>query len=354
MTAAFLSRAELSAMVEALLASGAQVLAPAVSADHPGATDYRRVSSLSEASLDGPLPRRSLKEFFLPPSEVVLRYRRGKEGVALEEVGTLLPRRVILGARPCDAAGVLTLDAVMAWGHKDEPWFARREATTIVSLACPGADEACFCSALGLGPDAARGSDLLLVPVAGGYLAEASTAKGEALLGNAPREVTARTGEEALAFRRAARERVAKNLPAVPKGLASWLEAHFDDPLWKTLALGCHGCGACASVCPTCHCFDLVDEHDRLEEGARRRNWDTCQSAKFTLHASGHNPRPTQVERYRQRILHKFAVYPKRFGETLCTGCGRCARACAAGVHLPEILGRLSALAGGEPREGAR
>jgi len=101
-------------------------------------------------------------------------------------------------------------------------------------------------------------------------------------------------------------------------------------------------------VCPTCHCFDIVDEPEGLDCGARRRNWDFCATCKFTLHASGHNPRGSQNERFRQRVLHKFSIYPKRFAEVLCTGCGRCVRACPAGMDLPEILGQLGASAGAQ------
>ena len=68
--------------------------------------------------------------------------------------------------------------------------------------------------------------------------------------------------------------------------------------------------------------------------GTRRRNWDACQTALFTLHGSGHNPRKDQTARFRQRIMHKFSIYPARFGEVLCTGCGRCVRVCAAGMDL--------------------
>jgi ferredoxin len=346
--------------------------------------------------MGGPLPRRSLKELFLPPSEVLLRYRQRKDGVDLEEVPTVFPPRVILGARPCDAAGVETLDRVMGWGTRDELWFGRREATTIVSLACPGVDSTCFCAAVGLGPDAARGADALLVPLgrapaqprsevarrlrdaveaflshsqpdgegagpgaaahpatASAYLARTVTPKGEALLAGLgtpspdPADV-----ELAGSFARSARERVARNAEAFRLApddrislLPGWLARNFDHELWKTLALRCHGCGACAAVCSTCHCFDIVDEHDSFGAGARRRNWDFCQSAKFTAHASGHNPRRSQTERFRQRVMHKFSIYPRRFDAILCTGCGRCTRACAAGTNLPEILGRLAELA---------
>jgi ferredoxin len=48
-------------------------------------------------------------------------------------------------------------------------------------------------------------------------------------------------------------------------------------------------------------------------------------------------------------VLHKFSIYPERFGETLCTGCGRCAQACAAGQNLPEVLDQVERAAGLAP-----
>jgi sulfhydrogenase subunit beta (sulfur reductase) len=257
---------------------------------------------------------------------------------------------VIVGALPCDAAAVDTVDKLMGWDYRDELWFGRRDATTIVTVACPGGDASCFCTAVGLAPDASRGSDVLLVPADGGYLAEALTPKGEALLtGNASRFGEPKGAEAAQTFRQAAREKVGKNLQATPDKIRGWLETHFENELWTKIAMRCHGCGACASVCPTCHCFDIVDEADGWESGARRRNWDTCQTARFTVHASGHNPRANQNARFRQRLMHKFAIYPKRFGQMLCTGCGRCARACPGGMDLPELLGTLAGLAAAAP-----
>ena len=176
------------------------------------------------------------------------------------------------------------------------------------------------------------------------------TPKGEALLqGKGKEEIPASAKAAAEAAQSAAREKVEANLPKIPAEFASWLAKNFDHPLWKTISLRCHGCGACASICPTCHCFDIVDEHDSSNEGVRRRNWDSCQTSKFTLHASGHNPRGSQNERFRQRIQHKFSIYPAKFGDILCTGCGRCARACPGGMDLPTILGELMAMAKAEP-----
>jgi ferredoxin len=251
---------------------------------------------------------------------------------------------------------------------------------------------------VGLGPDATKGSDVRLVPLerasgpasprrggplgkavdsflvdsepfpgaadcqpasdgpgpgphgASGYLADAMTSKGDALLAGRGRPSTPADLETAEFLARVARARVAQTEAQRTRvgRLPEWLARNFDHPLWKTLALRCHGCGACAAVCSTCHCFDIVDEHDRFDRGARRRNWDSCQSPKFTLHASGHNPRPTQTERLRQRVMHKFSIYPRRFDAISCTGCGRCARVCAAGMNLPAILGQLVELAEAE------
>jgi ferredoxin len=432
-TSKVLSEADMAAWVADLVREGTQVIAP-VAGDGALHAEYRLIERLEQAALEGALPRRSLKELFLPPSEVLLRYRQRKDGVELEEVPTAFGPRVVLGARPCDAAGVATLDAVMGWGQRDEPWFGRREATAIVSIACPGVDSSCFCAAVGLGPDSTRGSDVLLVPLdraarrpqasplakelegsveaflqdsepfpgaaedeardgaprpaPAGYLAHPVTPRGEKLLAGRGRPWTPWDRKRAEAFTRAARDRVRQELAILPaqegetlsRGLdvevalaaadggelvgarpsplagertraarlPGWLARNFDHPLWKSFALRCHGCGACAAVCSTCHCFDVVDEHDSYDRGARRRNWDSCQTAKFTLHASGHNPRQTQAERFRQRVMHKFSVYPSRFDAILCTGCGRCARACAAGMSLREVLGQLARLADAE------
>ena len=38
-----------------------------------------------------------------------------------------------------------------------------------------------------------------------------------------------------------------------------------------------------------------------------------------------------QAQRQRQRIYHKFHIYPEKFGAVLCTGCGNCTRNCPVG-----------------------
>ncbi|MEW6252083.1 MAG: 4Fe-4S dicluster domain-containing protein, partial [Planctomycetota bacterium] len=126
--------------------------------------------------------------------------------------------------------------------------------------------------------------------------------------------------------------------------LAGKLPALFDDnDLWREQSLRCLGCGACAFVCPTCSCFDIQDEKTR-EGGVRLRCWDSCGYSLFTLHASGHNPRTKQSERWRQRIMHKFSYQPERLGVLGCVGCGRCARNCPVDMNLAEHAAALAAM----------
>lgn len=367
----FISDADLRGLAADLLDAGTEVIAPVATdiCQSPSAVaatactlghskvdiDYRTISSPDEMDLGRALPRLSLKSYFLPQHEALCRWEQKGTTVEVIEVPTAFAPRVVLGAKPCDAAALAVVDKVMNWDYHDELWNGRREATTIVNLACPVIDDSCFCTAVGAGPDDVKGADALLVPVDGGYVFEPATDKGRALAdsyqtrfsGDVPADTLGRQADDE---RAAARERVAANLEIDAASVRDWISTHFEDPLLSQLAARCNGCGACTSVCPTCHCFDIVDEQEGVGRGTRRRLWDTCQAPTFTLHASGHNPRDNQNVRYRQRINHKFAIYPLRFGEVLCTGCGRCTRVCHAGQDLAEILTAID-IAARRPRD---
>jgi ferredoxin len=345
----FISTEQLAELVAELNASGIRVIAPVTASD--GTTTYSAITGLSEAALNGALPMPSLKAHFLPPSETLLSWRQHGADVVLASPPSTFPPQVILGARPCDAGALDIVDSVMNWDYKDELWNGRREATTILSLACPGIDDSCFCSTVGLAPDSARGADVLLVGIEGGYLAESSTEKGLTFLADNARFFTEASDvaiAQAQESRAEARAFVEGNLAIDTERVARWIDTHFDDEVWLTLGPRCNGCGSCAFVCPTCHCFDITDEPAGVGVGVRRRSWDSCQSNVFTVHASGHNPRGDQNARYRQRVNHKFYIYPSKFGDVLCTGCGRCVRACPAGQDLVEILQTIDRLAANE------
>jgi Fe-S oxidoreductase len=62
----------------------------------------------------------------------------------------------------------------------------------------------------------------------------------------------------------------------------------------------------------------------------------------FTLETSGHNPRPTRFQRYKNRVGHKFLFYPEKYnGVIACSGCGRCIRYCPVSVDISKIVAQL-------------
>jgi ferredoxin len=344
-TTRMLAKTDLDALVLDLLNAGVKVIAPVRCKDQGGCTEYGTVNSPDEIVLDGPQPLRPLKDVVFPPTETLFRWRQVKSSIQIEEAPSRFPETVILGARPCDAAAFEIVDRVMGWDYRDELWFGRRQATTVLAIACSQYDDSCFCTGVGLSPASTRGADLFLKPLEnGGFEVDALTQKGEAFLDRHPSRCPEMTGT-AKPKANGTEDKVRANLAANPEKVRQWLDTHFDDPIWKHISLRCHGCGACAFVCPTCHCFDIVDEPEGIDCGQRCRNWDACQPALFTLHGSGHNPRKDQAARFRQRIMHKFNIYPSRFGEILCTGCGRCVRVCGAGMDLIAILNEIGVAA---------
>jgi len=320
-------------LIDTLIKEGKRVVGPQAAG---AMTLYAPLAKGEELAL-AELPRRSAKETFFPLCENILAYEKGEEGVKVADIDPAsFPETVLIGARPCDAAAPGILDAVFSWDYHDEFYLARRRKSTIIGLACIKADDACFCSAVGLSPGDPAGSDLFLTPlVGGGYACRPVTEKGEVLLARYSQLFADVDPVQPLPQAQPQGEKL--DLAKI-KG---WLDHNFENLLWEGIAAICAGCGSCAFLCPACHCFDIVDEGTETR-GVRRKHWDACGFGKFTNHASGHNPRDVQQKRYRNRIMHKFKYYHDKFGKTLCTGCGRCIRACPVGVDIRAVLDEIS------------
>ncbi|HVX65596.1 MAG TPA: 4Fe-4S dicluster domain-containing protein [Bryobacteraceae bacterium] len=330
---ATISASGLRQVIDGWLNAGKQVAAPSAAG---GRVLYQRLASAEQAVFDAaPRPANSIKEFILPRHERLFRYRLEGQGVELADLPEERREQVIVGARPCDAAALPVLDHVFNWGAQDDSWTRGRERTTVVALACSRFDDACFCTSVGSGPADERGADAMLFEAgAGMYQVKVLTGKGRALFAGVPDSDTSPAG-------------VAAPPPRFDSArVREFLADGFENGMWNEETLECLGCGACAYTCPTCHCFDIVDEGNAAG-GTRVRNWDSCQFPLFTLHASGHNPRANQPQRQRQRIYHKFMTYPERFGPVLCTGCGNCTRNCPVGLGVLKVLGAIDSRAMG-------
>lgn len=339
--------------LDLLIQAGFRVVAP-VRRPNPEEAGVQEVRGFAEITagttldlaLGEGLPTTGIKEFFFPKDEPLFAFEKRHRKVTITEVHHDFPKTVLFGVRPCDAAALGSLNAVFSKsnaGYEDTLFTGRLERATVVTWSCVAPDLSCFCTSVGLAPDSDKGADVHLTEINGGRLhLEAKTPAGEVVAailmplcqGEGDPEARIRAGE-------AARSRVHRSRnPSVVK---EWLDQHanFEDELWARLGEKCLGCGACTFVCPTCHCFDIVDE-ERGAGGYRVKFWDSCQFDHFTLHASGHNPREHQYQRYRNRFFCKFKIYHDAFGAGGCVGCGRCIRGCPVNLDITEYMLEVS------------
>jgi ferredoxin len=305
---------------------------------------YKIVTKADQVILDSKAAptKSSFKEFLLPKSDPLFYYKQNQNEVELSDPKFTDKKTVIFGAKPCDAASLPVLEKVFNWDYRDVFFNNRVANTFVIGLGCGYSDEYCFCNSVGLSPDSEKGSDIFLTPqVDGSYHAKIVTQKGKDFIA-AFKEYFESAGSADVPQK----EKAAQTREFDYKNIKNWLDNNFANNFWDTAGELCMGCAQCAFVCPTCHCFDIVDENCGLNCGRRAKNWDSCQFSLFTKHTSGHNPRDNQNKRYRQRIMHKFKYYNDKFEEILCTGCGRCSRGCEAGIDIAGILEEIDHLPG--------
>ena len=328
-----ITKKNLIALLDKLRDDGLCVKAPV---KRQNSLEFHEIASTNEIEWNYINPHLSLKGSFLPRSEPLLEYHQTKDAVETKQIlEENLRDTILFGVRPCDTASLEIMDKVYTWDYIDEYWTNRREHTYIIAVSCIECDEACFCIAMNLDPGSTRGSDILLTPSNNDtYLVEVNSEKGQAII-DTYKDFFAEGKADKSRILAPIREKLGK--PFDLEAIQPWLKENFYHDFWEHETLSCIGCGICTFVCPTCHCFDIVDEGTRFK-GVRMKFWDACQFRTYTLHGSGHNPRSRQDERHRQRIEHKFNYYKSKFNETLCVGCGRCIRYCPVDLSILRLL----------------
>jgi len=331
-----LTEIQMREWLQSLVEGGASVVAPV---EEDGLTLFRPIAAAEHAHLEtSGKTRWSPKEFLFPRSEALYSYTFKGGTVKVKDPEVSDVPQVLFGVRPCDASGLVRLDEIFLSGTKDPLYAARRDRTTVVTSACAAADPECFCTAVGGSPVATEGSDAQLVPMDDGWLLVVLSDKGEAQVGEAAATWT-KAGEKDVGRIDEIEKKVSAQIDRSPikKEWSKVLEAGFENASWDRLAQHCLGCSICAYVCPSCSCFDM--NHDANAWcGEQCRSWDACTFPLFTHHASGHNPRNTRGERYRQRVLHKFSFSEDDADHFRCVGCGRCVALCPAGLDIGEIV----------------
>lgn len=307
-----------------------------------GQVNFKAWTQDANVSLETLKTVKSPKDAFFPQSENLYTVQREGKKLSIEPQALKEQNFVVFGMKACDIQGVKVLDNVFLSDPIDSFYAARREHGTIVAMACHEPEESCFCKAFGI--DCAEpAADVATWMVEGELYWKALTEKGEALTKAVESLLVEADGADAekLEAEKNAIHTIVEKLPYSNLSLEGWngdaLTEKFNSPVWEELYKPCLACGTCTFVCPTCQCYDIKD-YDTGHGVKRYRCWDSCMYSDFTMMAHGNN-RTSQLQRFRQRFMHKLVYYPaNNNGMYSCVGCGRCVEKCPASLNIVKVI----------------
>ena len=289
---------------------------------------------------------RSAKDFFFPKTEHMVSYEMSGKEVKVTDPRKEVEDFVIFGVRACDAKSFGIIDNVyLNMNPVDSYYKNRRDHGTVITLACNEPAKTCFCSTYGI--DASLNADkngskgdVSAWLSDGKYFFEANTEKGKAFIEKAKSVLKDEDAKPVDSLKKEISDKIEK-LPFAHLDLSKFqgkdMLKIFNSKIWEKVSEPCVGCGTCTYVCPTCMCFDVRDFD--TGNGIRQvRCWDSCMYSDFTQMAAA-NPRLSQVERSRQRFMHKLMYYPMAHeGLFSCVGCGRCLESCPVHMNVVKVV----------------
>ncbi|MBE2267625.1 MAG: 4Fe-4S dicluster domain-containing protein [Anaerolinea sp.] len=305
---------------------------------------FDEIHSADEIVLDYHTSVLPPKKYLLPPREELFDFNA--KTMEMRPLIEEIQPTVIFALHTCDMHAMTILDKIHDTGYADQHYQARRRKTTLVSIECltPCMEHA-FCKSMGTlsVPDS---FDIHLTDLGDRYAVDVGSEQGEALVEGMTffwqaTETDYDKVNEVMATKWPSFQyRLDFDVTELPDLLAVSLKS----PVWDELGDICLACGQCTKVCPTCYCFDVVDEVDlRLEHGKRIRVWDSCLIEKFAVVAGGHNFRSSRARRLRHRFNRKGKFQQEAYGLLGCVGCGRCALSCPVHITPVDTFNRLNA-----------
>ena len=168
------------------------------------------------------------KGLLFPSTEKLYTWGKGPDGAFINSALETPRPFVAFGVRPCDAAAIERMDQVfLSKGYIDEFYQAKRNALTLVAMACPRTSDACFCDSMGQSPNAAPEADILLLEDNDAFEVHVQTERGQAL---------ADAWKPFLEEGEVDRQPIECVTKVSMEGVAEKLHGMFDSPLWDEVS----------------------------------------------------------------------------------------------------------------------
>ncbi|HSG43848.1 MAG TPA: 4Fe-4S dicluster domain-containing protein [Anaerolineales bacterium] len=283
----------------------------------------------------------SWKQFLFLPRAELFKLRKNGRGWETTSEKTEIPKYAFIGVRACELAAIQIQDGIFMRGDFTDPiYHVRRGHVFVISVNCTHPVETCFCVSMNTGPQVKQGFDLNITELDDLFVLTIGSELARRLLTGIPFEnasgyiLTSVEQKIGTAVQQMGRKLDPDDLPQL-------ILDNLDHPYWNEIGMRCLSCANCTQVCPTCFCWDVVDEMGLDGKSTRReRIWDSCFNPGYSYQAGG-NTRPTIYSRYRQWLSHKLGTWKQQFGNFGCTGCGRCITWCPAEIDLTEEIAAL-------------
>ena len=296
--------------------------------------DYELIDPdlISHIVYNKPKPTTPLKTFFLPIKENV---------VKISKPGS---QRIIMGIPSCDLAALNIQDEMYLNRDFEDPAYKKqRDRTILIGTDCHSTLEHCHCTTYDIKPYPEKNQDLTLIHNGDSIYLYTQTSKGDDLI-TILEEITSLSEPteneiQTILNKREEMERILDEqnqyLPDYQK--TGELVRESGEEIWHKYSQTCVSCGACATACPTCTCFILLEK-----PGFEKvRNLDACQYPGFEKVAAGEDPLAALYKRFYNRYMCKYVWKPEQFESTACTGCGRCIEACIGNINKNELFMEL-------------
>ncbi|MBN2542654.1 4Fe-4S dicluster domain-containing protein [bacterium] len=300
---------------------------------------YGKAENFSDLKLEPGRTALPIKKLIHPSKFTMFKYDKQEYSTKLENI----PRRVILGVSPCDIHGLLKLDEIFLEEEPDPYYEKRRDNTAIIGISyCKPCCDSCICQSMGTDV-VDEGYDLFFSDLEDFYLVWVGSSLGDDLVRLNPavfHDDIDRTKLEKFVECKKERDKLfacSIDMDVLP----DIMELSYDSPIWDELGDKCLECGACTMVCPSCNCYNVIDEVYLSEgKGKRFRYWDCCIFKEYSLVAGDHNFRENRGERLRLWYGHKLNSFGP-YGRPACVGCGRCVDACPVDINVLTVARAL-------------